>query len=92
MFKRIKKYKVNGYELDKKQVKAVTSKRKNILVLAGAGSGKSLTIVGRVKYLIHEKNVNPKDILCISFTNDAVDNPISSCHPPAKEHLAYRMI
>lgn len=74
MFKRIKKYKVNGYELDKDQVKAVTSKRKNILVLAGAGSGKSLTIIGRVKYLIHELNVNPKDILCISFTNDAVNN------------------
>lgn len=74
MFKGIKKYKVNGYELDKDQVKAVTSKRRRILVLAGAGSGKSLTIIGRVKYLIHELNVNPKDILCISFTNDAVDN------------------
>lgn len=74
MFKRIKKYKVNGCELDKDQVKAVTSKRRRILVLAGAGSGKSLTIIGRVKYLIHELNVKPKDILCISFTNDAVDN------------------
>lgn len=74
MFKRIKKHKVNGYELDKIQVKAVTSKRQRILVLAGAGSGKSLTIIGRVKYLIHELNVNPKDILCISFTNDAVNN------------------
>lgn len=74
MFKGIKKYKVNGYELDKDQVKAVTSKRRRILVLAGAGSGKSLTIIGRVKYLIHELNVKPKDILCISFTNDAVDN------------------
>lgn len=74
MFKGIKKYKVNGYELDKDQVKAVTSKKRRILVLAGAGSGKSLTIIGRVKYLIHELNVNPKDILCISFTNDAVDS------------------
>ena len=74
MIKRIKKYKINGYELDKAQVKAVTSKRQRILVLAGAGSGKSLTIIGRVKYLIHELNVNPKDILCISFTNDAVNN------------------
>lgn len=74
MIKRKKKIVINGYELDKDQVKAVISKRKNILVLAGAGSGKSLTIIGRVKYLIHELNVNPKDILCISFTNDAVDN------------------
>ena len=74
MLKKNKKIKINGYELDKEQVKAVTSKRKNILILAGAGSGKSLTIVGRVKYLIYEKKVNPKNILCISFTNDAVDN------------------
>ncbi len=74
MIKRKKRLVINGYDLDKNQIKAVTSKRKNILVLAGAGSGKSLTIVGRVKYLIHELNVNPKDILCISFTNDAVNN------------------
>jgi len=74
MIKKIKNYMVNGYELDRWQVKAVTSKRKNVLVLAGAGSGKSLTIIGRVKYLVHELNVNPKDILCISFTNDAVNN------------------
>ncbi len=74
MKKRKKDIIINGFKLDKIQTKAVTSKRKNILVLAGAGSGKSLTIVGRVKYLIHEQNVNPKDILCISFTNDAVNN------------------
>lgn len=60
-------------KLDKYQKKAVKSKRKKILVLAGAGSGKTFTIVSRVKYLIYNLNVNPKDILCISFTNDAVD-------------------
>ena len=60
-------------KLDKYQKKAVKCKRKNILVLAGAGSGKTFTIVSRVKYLIYDLNVNPKDILCISFTNDAVD-------------------
>ncbi len=65
---------INGFKLDKQQLKAVVSKRKNILVLAGAGSGKTLTIVARVKYLINIMKVNPKDILCISFTNDAVDN------------------
>ena len=74
MFKRKKELIVNGFKLDKEQIKAVTTKRKNVLVLAGAGSGKSLTIIGRVKYLVHELNVNPKDILCISFTNDAVNN------------------
>lgn len=60
-------------KLDKYQKKAVKCKRKNILVLAGAGSGKTFTIVSRVKYLIHNLNVDPKEILCISFTNDAVN-------------------
>ena len=60
-------------KLDKYQKKAVKCKRKNILVLAGAGSGKTFVIVSRVKYLIHNLNIDPKDILCISFTNDAVD-------------------
>ncbi len=59
--------------LDKYQLKAVTSNRKNILVLAGAGSGKTYTIVSRVRYLIKYMNVGPSDILCISFTNDAVN-------------------
>lgn len=59
--------------LDKYQLKAVTSNRKNILVLAGAGSGKTYTIVSRIRYLIKYRNVKPSDILCISFTNDAVN-------------------
>ena len=64
---------INGVCLDKNQIKIVTCKRKNILVLAGAGCGKTLTIVAKIKYLIKVVNVNPKDIVCISFTNDAVN-------------------
>ena len=63
---------INGVCLDKNQINVVTSKRKNILVLAGAGCGKTLMIVARVRYLINYLGANPKDILCISFTNDAV--------------------
>ena len=59
--------------LGKYQLKAVTSNRKKILVLAGAGSGKTYTIVSRIRYLIKYRNVKPSDILCISFTNDAVN-------------------
>ncbi len=64
---------VNGVCLDKSQIKIIKSKRKNILVLAGAGSGKTLTIVAKVSYLIDVLKVEEKDILCISFTNDAVN-------------------
>ena len=60
-------------DLDKYQFKAVTSKRKVNLVLAGAGCGKTFTIVKKIEYLINVLSVDPKSILCISFTNAAVD-------------------
>ena len=50
------------------------SNEKATLVVAGAGSGKSLTIIGKIVYLVNYCHVNPKDILCISFTNDATIN------------------
>lgn len=65
---------LHDVKLDKRQLKAVTCKRKNILLLAGAGCGKTFTIVAKVKYLINKLNVNPKDIICISFTNASVDS------------------
>ena len=63
--------KVGGYELDNEQLEAATSDSKHALVIAGAGSGKTTTIVGRIKYLI-ENGIYYKDILCISFTNASV--------------------
>ena len=51
-------------------MKVVKSKANNVLVLAGAGSGKTLTIVGKIKYLI-DKGILDDEILCISFTKIA---------------------
>lgn len=62
------------FKLDKRQFKAVTSNKKNILLLAGAGCGKTFTIVQRINYLINELEVDSKDIICISFTNAAVND------------------
>ena len=44
---------------------------KYLLVVAGAGSGKTLTILGKINYLVKYKNINPNEILCISFTKKA---------------------
>ena len=68
-----KKQYLNGYQLDKKQQKIVLSNADSILVIAGAGSGKSLTILAKILYLI-KNGINPSDILCISFTNAASNN------------------
>ena len=67
-------FKVNGYKLDEEQKQVVLSDYKNILVIAGAGSGKSLTIIGKIKYLINRKNIKNNEILCISFTNDSCNS------------------
>lgn len=62
---------INGYALDKEQKTSVINDEDNILILAGAGSGKSLTLIGKIRYLIEEKNINENEILCISFTNES---------------------
>lgn len=64
---------VNGYSLDEKQREIVLTEEDSTLVLAGAGSGKTLTIVGRILYLINS-GIRPEEILCISFTNAACQN------------------
>ena len=65
---------VNGCSLDNSQRKVILDNSKNLLVIAGAGSGKTLTIIGKIKYLIEKQMINVRDILCISFTNETVNN------------------
>ena len=60
---------IKGCKLDKDQVKAILIEEDSCLVIAGAGSGKTLTMLGKIKYLIEKKEIDPKKILCISFTN-----------------------
>ncbi|MGL4766342.1 MAG: UvrD-helicase domain-containing protein [Aeromonas sp.] len=59
---------IDGKSLDIQQRKAVLTEEENTLVIAGAGSGKTLTISAKVKYLVEAKNIKPKDILLITFT------------------------
>lgn len=64
---------IDGRSLDEQQRRAVVVDEINNLVLAGAGSGKTLTISGKVKYLVDIKNINPEEILLISFTKKAAE-------------------
>lgn len=64
---------IDGRSLDEQQQNVVVYDEDNTLVLAGAGSGKTLTIAAKVKYLCSEKKVSPSDILLISFTRKAAE-------------------
>jgi len=64
---------VEDKKLDKQQRTALITDEYSNLIIAGAGSGKTLTIIGKVKYLIEQKNVRPENILLLSFTKKTVD-------------------
>ncbi|MEJ5317896.1 MAG: ATP-dependent helicase [Tenuifilum sp.] len=68
--------KTNLGTLNDKQREAVVSEEKRLLVLAGAGSGKTKTLIQKIIYLIEEKGVSPSSILAITFTKNAANEMI----------------
>src|SRR3989339_1052568 len=63
-------------ELNLLQKEAVLSEHRRLLVLAGAGSGKTKTIIQKMLYLISNKNIDPANILAITFTKNAANEMI----------------
>ena len=58
-------------ELNDKQKEAVLYNDGPLLIIAGAGAGKTKTLTTKIAYLIEEENVSPYSILAITFTNKA---------------------
>ncbi len=57
--------------LNRPQLEAATHTEGPLLILAGAGSGKTATMTRRIAYMIREKNISPYHILAVTFTNKA---------------------
>jgi DNA helicase-4 len=72
----VKASKTDLSSLNDRQREAVISDKKRLLVLAGAGSGKTKTLLQKLVYLIEEKSVSPSSILAITFTKNAANEMI----------------
>jgi DNA helicase-4 len=75
--------------LNEKQCEAVVSEEKRLLVLAGAGSGKTKTLLQKLVYLIEEKGISPSNILAITFTKNATNEIIDRLIISADTTLKY---
>ena len=65
---------VNGKSLDEEQRRSILCNSKSNLTVAGAGSGKTLTICGKVKFLLETGAANPEDILLLSYSRASADD------------------
>jgi DNA helicase IV len=79
-------------DLNKDQRGAVLDKNKRVLVLAGAGSGKTKTLIQKAIYLMFHKNVKSRNILAITFTKNAASEMVDRLILYADKDGNYRKI
>jgi DNA helicase-4 len=86
---------LESYPLSDDQIEAIIRDEDNNLVIAGAGTGKTTTISGKVAYLLEKGIARPEELLIISFTKNAVREMYDRCtrfcqHIPEAKDLEVR--
>lgn len=78
----------NFDDYNQEQLDAISSDKNKICVYAGPGTGKTKTLVGRYVYLINELNVDPKNILCLTFTRKAAEEMSHKISSVCKDNMS----
>ena len=84
--------KAAGCDLDRQQIEAVVACEDAQLVLASAGSGKTLSLLAKIEYLISSLGIQPEEILAISFTKKTVEELCERCSVKSVEFRTFHSL
>ena len=81
---------IAGRSLDNHQIRAVLTDEDNTQIVAGAGTGKTLTIQAKIKYLIEKQGIAPNDILCLSYSRSSAADLENKINKTIDEYIEVR--